>query len=69
MWPITKFLLKRDGLRTPTAIHGPSGLKFHPPEKANTITDFLENNSHTMTFVTKTMNGEWRLEFNLCSKP
>jgi hypothetical protein len=34
--------LKRDGPRTPTAIHGASGLTFYPSEKANAIADFLE---------------------------
>jgi hypothetical protein len=27
----------------PAAIHGSSGLKFHPSEKANAIADYLEN--------------------------
>jgi hypothetical protein len=43
MWPIANFLLKRDGPRSPTAIHVPSGLKFLPLEKANAIDDCLEN--------------------------
>jgi hypothetical protein len=43
IWPIAKSLLKRDRPRAPTAIHGPSGLKFHPSEKANAIADCLEN--------------------------
>jgi hypothetical protein len=42
IWPIAKFILKRDGPRAPTAIHSPSGLKFHPSEKANAIPDCLE---------------------------
>ncbi|PNF35683.1 hypothetical protein B7P43_G17443 [Cryptotermes secundus] len=42
IWPIAKSLLKRDGPRAPTAIHGSSGLKFHPSEKANEIADCLE---------------------------
>jgi hypothetical protein len=42
IWPIVKSLLKRDGPRAPTAIHGASGLKFHPSEKANAIADCLE---------------------------
>jgi hypothetical protein len=37
-----KSLLKRDRPRAPTAIHGASGLKFHPSEKANAIVDCLE---------------------------
>jgi hypothetical protein len=42
IWPIAKSLLKRDGPRAPTAIHGASGLKFHPFKKANAIADCLE---------------------------
>jgi hypothetical protein len=42
LWPIAKSLLKRGGIRTPTAIHGSSGLKFHPSEKANATADCLE---------------------------
>jgi hypothetical protein len=40
--PIAKYLLKRDGPRAPIAIHSPSGLKFHPSEKANATADCLE---------------------------
>jgi hypothetical protein len=43
MWSIAKSLLKRDGPGAPTAIHGSSGLKCHPSDKANTIADCLEN--------------------------
>jgi hypothetical protein len=43
IWPIAKSLLKRDRPRAPTAIHGPSGLKYHPSEKANAIAGCLEN--------------------------
>jgi hypothetical protein len=42
IWPIVKSLLKRDGPRAPTAIHGASDLKIHPLEKANAIADCLE---------------------------
>ncbi|PNF26942.1 hypothetical protein B7P43_G14042 [Cryptotermes secundus] len=42
IWPIAKSLLQRDGPRAPTAIHGSSGLKFYPFEKANKIADCLE---------------------------
>jgi hypothetical protein len=42
IWPIAKSLVKRDGPRAPTAIHGSSGLKFHPSERANTTDDYLE---------------------------
>jgi hypothetical protein len=40
--PIAKSLLTRDRPRAPTAIHGASGLKFLPSEKANAIADCLE---------------------------
>jgi hypothetical protein len=42
IWPIAKFLLKGDEPRAPTAIHGTSGLKLHPSDKANAIADSLE---------------------------
>jgi hypothetical protein len=43
IWPIAKSLINRDGPRAPTAIHGASGLKYHPKDKANAIADWLEN--------------------------
>jgi hypothetical protein len=61
IWPIAKSLLKRDGPRAPTAIHGASGLKFLPSEKTNAIADSLEIQFTPMSCVTKTMNGRWRL--------
>jgi hypothetical protein len=42
IWPIAKSPLKRGGPRALTAIHGASGLKFLPSEKANAIADCLE---------------------------
>jgi hypothetical protein len=35
--------MKRDGLKAPTAVHGPLGITYHPNEKANAIADCLEN--------------------------
>jgi hypothetical protein len=43
IWPIAKSLMKRDGPKAPTAIHGLLGLKYHPLEKASAIADCLEN--------------------------
>jgi hypothetical protein len=43
IWPIAKSPLKRDGARAPTALHGPSSIKFHPSQKANAIADCFEN--------------------------
>jgi hypothetical protein len=43
IWPIAKTLLKRDGPRAPTAIHGPLGLIFLSLDQANAIADCLEN--------------------------
>jgi hypothetical protein len=40
---MAKSLMKRDGAKKPTAIQGPSGITFHTLEKANAITDCLEN--------------------------
>jgi hypothetical protein len=42
MWPIVKSLANRDRPTAPTAIHGPSGPKFQPVDKANAISDCLE---------------------------
>jgi hypothetical protein len=69
MWLSAKSLLKTDGPTAPTAIHGPSGLKFHQSEKANALLIVGKSNSHQMFCVTKIMNGGWRLEFMLCSTP
>jgi hypothetical protein len=58
--PITKSVIKRDGPRAPTAIHGASGLKFHPSDKANAIADRLE-----IQFTPHDLcddNHEWRVE-------
>jgi hypothetical protein len=52
--------MKRDGPRAPTAIHGSSGLKFHPLEKANAIADCLK-----IQFAPHDLcdyNHEWRVE-------
>jgi hypothetical protein len=43
IWPIAKSLMKRDGAKKPTAIHGPFNLTFHSLQKANAIADCLEN--------------------------
>jgi hypothetical protein len=43
LWPIAKSLMKRDGPKAPTAVHGPLGITNHPNEKANVIADCLEN--------------------------
>jgi hypothetical protein len=43
IWPVTKSLMKRDGPKAPTAIHGLLGLKYHPLEKTNATADCLEN--------------------------
>jgi hypothetical protein len=42
--PTAKSLPKRDGPRTPTAIHGALGLKVLPLEKANATADFCDEN-------------------------
>jgi hypothetical protein len=69
IWPIAKSLLKRDGPRAPTAIHGASGLKFHLSDKANAIADCLEIQFTPHDLCDNNMNGGWRLEFKLYSKP
>jgi hypothetical protein len=60
IWPIAKYLIKRDGPKSPTAIQGPLGLKYHLVEKANEIADCLENQftPHDLSGD----NNEWRVE-------
>jgi hypothetical protein len=43
VWPIAKSLMKREGPKAPTAIHGPFDPTFHLLEKANAIADCSEN--------------------------
>jgi hypothetical protein len=43
LWSIAKSLMKKDGPKAPTTIHGPLGITYHPNEKANMIVDCLEN--------------------------
>jgi len=43
IWPTVRALLNRDAARAPPAIHGYSGLKLLPNDKANAIADYLEN--------------------------
>jgi hypothetical protein len=39
IWPIVKSLMKRDGPKAPTPIHGPSGFKYRPLQKAKKTAD------------------------------
>jgi hypothetical protein len=43
IWPIAKPLTKRGGPKAPSSIHGSLGPIFYPIDKANIITDCLEN--------------------------
>jgi hypothetical protein len=43
IWSLEKSLMRRDRPKAPATIHSPSGLKLFPLEKANVITDCLEN--------------------------
>jgi len=43
LWPTAKPLFKWDRWRTPIAIRGPLGLKYHPLEKANVNINYFEN--------------------------
>jgi hypothetical protein len=40
LWPIAKSLMKRDGQKATTPLHGPLGITHHPNKKANVIADF-----------------------------
>jgi len=65
IWRTAKSLMKRNGPKTPTAIHGPSGLKFLPPEKARVTTDCLGNQFTPHDLCDEHHERGWRLE----SKP
>jgi hypothetical protein len=41
--PIAESLIKRDGPKAPTTLHGFLGIKYRPKEKVNVIVDYLEN--------------------------
>jgi hypothetical protein len=43
MWPIVKFLMKRDGPKALTIVHGPLGITYHSDENANAIAECFEN--------------------------
>jgi hypothetical protein len=60
IWPIAKSLLKRDGPRAPTAIHGPLGITFLTLDKANAIADCFENPFTPHDLCDK--NHEWWVE-------
>jgi hypothetical protein len=69
IWPIAKFLLNRDGPRHKLPFMVLQALNFIHPRKPTQFLIAWKINSHTMICVMKTMNGGWRLEFKLCSKP
>jgi hypothetical protein len=64
IWPIAKSLTKRGGPKAPTAIHDYVGPVFYPNEKANLITNCLED-LFTPHKVTLTSNGGSRLRSKL----
>jgi hypothetical protein len=61
IWPIARALLNRDAPKAPTAIHGYSGLKFRPYEKANAIVDCLESRFTHHDLVANAMKGGWKI--------
>jgi hypothetical protein len=71
LWPIAKSLIKRDGSKAPTDIHGPLGLtySYQPSEKANVIADCLENQftSHTLCDENHERQVETRVQVLLAS--
>jgi hypothetical protein len=66
LWPIAKSLLKRDGPKAPTAIQALNFIRYRKPIL---LLIALKICSHPTACVTKTMNGGWRLQSKLCSKP
>jgi hypothetical protein len=57
--------MKWDGPKAPTAIHGRLGLKYHPKEKANAISDCLENQFTRHDLCDENPDSWCRLEFKL----
>jgi len=66
--PIANALMKTKGPKAPTAIHGLSGLKFLPMEKANAIAVWNIGSHHTTCLTNSTKSG-WRVMSKLCLKP
>jgi hypothetical protein len=66
--PIPKSLLKIDGPRASAAIHGSSGLKFHPSEKAKAIADCLEIQFVPHHLCDKNHERKVEAKFELCFK-
>jgi hypothetical protein len=60
VWPLAKSLMKWDRPNEPTTIHGPSGFKFLPSEKANVNSHCLENQFTPHDLCEK--SHEWQLE-------
>jgi hypothetical protein len=58
IWPVAKYLMNRDGPRTPTVIHCLLSPNFLPLEKPN-ATAWKSSSQYSLGDV---MNGRWRLE-------
>jgi hypothetical protein len=67
IWPIAKSLLRRNVPRAPTAIHGASGIKFIPLEKAIAIAECLEIQFTPHELCHK--NHEWQEEDKVQALP
>jgi hypothetical protein len=61
IWLIANSLMKRDRPEVPTAIHGLSGLEILPMEKANAISDCLENVFTPHGLCDERHEERWRL--------
>jgi hypothetical protein len=58
---IPKSLMKRDGPKAPTALHGPLGIIYHPNEEASVIADCSENQFTYHDHYGEKMSDGWRL--------
>jgi hypothetical protein len=58
-----------DGPKAPSAFHGPSGITYHPNEKANVTADYLENQftSHVLCDENHERRDETRVQALLAS--
>jgi hypothetical protein len=55
-WYIVQTLKKKERPHEPTAVHSPVGITYHPNEKLNVITDYLEKQ---LTFQTCEVMAIW----------
>jgi hypothetical protein len=59
-----KSLIKRNGPKAPTSIHGPLSLNFLQVEKVHAIADCSKNNFTHHDLCDENHEGGWMIEFD-----